>query len=50
MLEAGWPVFCPIEVRAKNINAAEVKPKQSVTRYANPPAVMIGGEAWLIGG
>ena len=34
-----------------NVGAnAEVKPKQSVTRYANPPAVMIGGEAWLIGG
>ena len=34
-----------------NVGAdAEVKPKQSVTRYANPPAVLIGGEAWLIGG
>ena len=27
MLEAGWPVFCPNEVKAKNINAAEAKPK-----------------------
>ena len=30
MLEAGWPVFCPNEVRAKNINAAEAKLKQSI--------------------
>ena len=30
MLEAEWPVFCPNEVRAKNINAAEAKPKQSI--------------------
>ena len=30
MLEAGWPVFCLNEVRAKNINAAEAKPKQSI--------------------
>ena len=30
MLEAGWPVFCPNEVRAKNVNAAEAKPKQSI--------------------
>ena len=30
MLKDGWPVFCPNEVRAKNINAAEAKPKQSI--------------------
>ena len=30
MLEAGWPVFCPNKVRVININAAEVKPKQSI--------------------
>ena len=26
----GWPVFCPNEVRSKNVNAAEVIPKQSI--------------------
>ena len=30
MLKAGWSVFYPKEVRAKNINAAEAKPKQSI--------------------
>ena len=30
MLEAGWTVFCPNKVRAKNINAAEAKPKQRI--------------------
>ena len=30
MLEAGWQVFCPNEVRAKNINAHEAKTKQSI--------------------
>ena len=30
MLEAGWLVFSPNNVRAKNINAAEAKPKQSI--------------------
>ena len=30
MLEARWLVFCLNKVRAKNINAAEAKPKQSV--------------------
>ena len=30
MLEAGWLFFCLNEVRAKNTNAAEAKPKQSI--------------------
>ena len=30
MLKAGWLVFCPNEVRAKNINTAEAKLKQSI--------------------
>ena len=30
MLEAEWLVFGPNEVRAKKINAAEAKPKQSI--------------------
>ena len=30
MLETRSPVFCPNEVRTKNINAAEAKPKQSI--------------------
>ena len=30
MLEARWPIFCPKEVRAKNINSAQAKPKQSI--------------------
>ena len=30
ILDAGWPVFCLNKVKAKNINAAEAKRKQSI--------------------
>ena len=49
MLKAGWPVFCPNEVRAKNINAAEAKPKQSIGVCVASVASIhkLEGQEWL---